>query len=261
MAVNDASGNSATTTSTAMPSQPPPAPTGNCRRDASADNPTWDEVEQTRTPVQKQPWPRRYNVRRFCMVDDMFVTMDSFASSSSKRQTPITGKMTCLERVAPEMAQQRLVERQKTTSGPASGWYSRWLLDWQVVRILGRNNILVFQLHSDRLQPSQAILEKVIKDKEERQQMTQIEPLDHAVVKWRKDAVGFFWRVLEPGIAMTRKMAESWRDGQQQRMFALLWKDTVDLKGVKLVGRIADHVGKVFDEAMDEDDQDSKRKK
>ncbi|KAJ1818471.1 hypothetical protein LPJ56_003832 [Coemansia sp. RSA 2599] len=172
--------------------------------------------------------------------------------------------MTCLERVAPEMAQQRLAERREKAgeSSWATRWYSRWLLDWQVVRILGRSNIMVFQLHSDRLQPSQAILEKVISDKDERRLVTQIEPLDHAVAEWRKASVGFFWRMLEPGMAMSRRMAESWRDGQQQRLFALLWRDTLDMKGVKLVGRIADHVGRVFDEAMDEDgDEDDKGKK
>ncbi|KAJ2854397.1 hypothetical protein J3B02_002695 [Coemansia erecta] len=252
MTVSDASGNSTTTT---------PAPTENSSskgETAPVERPTWDEVEQTRTPVRKQGWPRRYNVRRFCMVDDMFVSMSDF-SSSIKRRGPITGKMTCLERVAPEMAQQRLAERQDDKW--ATRWYSRWLLNWQVVRILGRNNILVFQLHSDRLQPSQAILEKVMADGEERKQMTQVEPLDHAVVRWQKDGVGFFWRVLEPGIKMSRKLVESWSDGGQQRLFKLLWRDTVDLKGVRLVGRIADHVGRVFDEAMDEDGKDDEHKK
>ncbi|KAJ1802987.1 hypothetical protein LPJ56_005998, partial [Coemansia sp. RSA 2599] len=104
MAVNEAGGNNATAAA-AVSSQRPSASAENSTEESSSsssvDRPTWDEVEQTRTPVQKQGWPKRYNFQRFCMVDDMFVSMNNFASSSSpesKRQVPITGKMTCLER-------------------------------------------------------------------------------------------------------------------------------------------------------------------
>ncbi|KAJ1841983.1 hypothetical protein LPJ73_005941 [Coemansia sp. RSA 2703] len=194
------------------------------QRTAATSNkqPTWEEVERTRTPL------RRTSHWRLCVVDRFFTTTTDLTS----RPRTITGRMRCLEH------------------NPSSTLHA----GWRLVRVLDIRNIEKFQQHS-RKKPSAAqnILEQTIPETSERQALASVEPLRQVAVRWAGEFTAFCRRVVRPGVDMSRQMVESWSSGAQQSLFALLWRDTMQLKGVRVVARMPEVVERIFGDVDDVD--------
>ncbi|KAJ1719167.1 hypothetical protein LPJ53_006021 [Coemansia erecta] len=205
--------------------------------------PTWEEVERTRTPLPRHPWPDSHSTWRLCIVDRFFTSTTDLAS----RSRPIKGRMRCLERIpSPSPSSSSSLSTPPSQSPSLLG-------KWQLVRVLGVQNIDKFTRRARAThQVSQSILEEAILDSGERKGMASVETLGQAAGRWTREFGGFCWRVVEPGVLMSKGMVESWRSGVQQRLFAMLWRDTVEMKGLRIVGRMAEVLDGMLEDALDD---------
>lgn len=233
------------------------------RNDDSIDNqkqqPTWEEVEQTKTPVKKpqEAW-------LFCYFNRSRWSSTDFVS---KRQAPVLGKAVCLEFMTSKVAETQKLVRRANSKNEVS-WYGRWLWRWQKVTILGNENISWYE-HKGRERNKHNEMQmggltwkmarELIPDDLKRKQMLKIEPMYEVVERCPDNLLWFIKRGLTPGLEMAEKYRDSWTNGNQQRMFGKLWDGFMDMSGVKLAGRTIASMARSWDDNSSTDNGGGKK--
>ncbi|KAJ1964252.1 hypothetical protein GGI12_001549 [Dipsacomyces acuminosporus] len=196
-------------------------------------------------------------------MDKNYIHAKEFSNS---RSYPVVGKLSCLHYMSESMARATLKARREAASVDsrvqvswADVWYARWLFRWEVVTILGNENIKRYGEQPDKRAPTDMLARAVIADDDERARLFQVTPMDEAVVKWRDGAGAFVLRMLKPGVDMGKKYMESWENGRQQKLLEKFWDSTVKMDGLKLAAKMASSIVKGWNEVPDDTDDNRKK--
>ncbi|KAJ2772537.1 hypothetical protein IWQ56_001333 [Coemansia nantahalensis] len=226
---------------TSTDNEPKSAARGATAGDAGASQkrpPTWDEIVRTQSPAGGRPEDGDTQSATLCFTSKDTVSASNFASENK----PVEGKSVCVEKMSRRMA--RLIHEQRRAGGDigwSEAWYGRWTQRWQVVHVLGCDNISKF-LTGPRM--TQLRVPKLFTEAEQRR-FVRIVPMDRALVEGRDRFARHLAAITAPGLRMTRKYLDGWRSGECQERLAQIADNMRNLGAARIVGRMVAFFGRI----------------
>ncbi|KAJ2078207.1 hypothetical protein H4R24_004636 [Coemansia sp. RSA 988] len=223
--------------------------------------PTWDELKRTRTPMQlaRQQKVTNRNERepighKFCITNMMHKSTEDL--KSGRVQKPIVGHLSCMEYMTEQMSQRVLhARKQQENEGDlwAEKWYGQWTLRWQMVTLLGQQNINRYIRESGL---TQEVADNLFAgDNEKQKRYLKVVPMDQVLVAWQSAALAYPEKIMQPVVRAVDRYKESWSNGSQTKWVGWYRDSTLNLGAVKMTCRIGNAVAKIWNNVDENNDK------
>ncbi|KAJ2805358.1 hypothetical protein H4R20_002123 [Coemansia guatemalensis] len=226
-------------------------------------SPTWDELKRTRTPMQLARQKQQQtnsngsetHGHKFCVTDMMYKSSEDLVSG--RVQKPIIGHMSCMEYMTEQMSQTVLHARkqQQQNEGElwAEKWYGQWTLRWQMVTLLGQQNI---NRYLNMNGATQEVADGLFAgDKELQRRYLRIVPMDQVLDAWQTAALAYPEKVVQPAVRSVTRYKESWTDGSQAKWAGWYRDSALNFGAAKMASRIGNAVANFWNSIDENNDK------